>query len=95
MPRVDLRRTDFASRCLPRSAFKPDGVIMFSDILTPLTGMNVPFDILEKEGPVVASPVRRRPASLCLCLRFATPLCLRLRLTKCVPARRRSARWTT
>ena len=32
---------------------------MFSDILTPLTGMNVPFDILEKEGPVVASPVRR------------------------------------
>ena len=40
------------------SAFKPDGVIMFSDILTPLTGMNVPFDILAKEGPVVASPVR-------------------------------------
>jgi uroporphyrinogen decarboxylase len=32
---------------------------MFSDILTPLTGMNVPFDILEKEGPVVASPVRQ------------------------------------
>ena len=31
---------------------------MFSDILTPLTGMNVPFDILAKEGPVVASPVR-------------------------------------
>jgi uroporphyrinogen-III decarboxylase len=32
---------------------------MFSDILTPLTGMNVPFDILEKEGPVVSNPVRQ------------------------------------
>lgn len=42
---------------LPR-AFKPDGVIMFSDILTPLTGMGIPFDILEKQGPVVATPIR-------------------------------------
>jgi hypothetical protein len=41
-----------------RSAFKPDGVIMFSDILTPLTGLGVPFDILEKEGPVVSTPIR-------------------------------------
>ncbi len=36
---------------------------MFSDILTPLTGMNVPFDILAKEGPVVASPVRGTAAA--------------------------------
>lgn len=39
-------------------AFKPDGVIMFSDILTPLTGMGIPFDILEKQGPVVTTPIR-------------------------------------
>ena len=31
---------------------------MFSDILTPLTGLGVPFDILEKEGPVVSTPIR-------------------------------------
>jgi uroporphyrinogen decarboxylase len=30
----------------PWRAFKPDGVILFSDILTPLAGMNIPFDIL-------------------------------------------------
>ena len=30
----------------------------FSDILTPLPGMGVNFDILEKEGPVIAEPVR-------------------------------------
>lgn len=29
----------------PWRAFKPDGVILFSDILTPLAGMNIPFDI--------------------------------------------------
>ena len=35
----------------PFHAFKPDGVILFSDILTPLPGMGIDFDILEKEGP--------------------------------------------
>ena len=29
----------------PWRAFQPDGVILFSDILTPITGMNIPFDI--------------------------------------------------
>jgi len=42
----------------PYHAFKPDGVILFSDILTPLTGMNIGFDIDEKLGPVIASPIR-------------------------------------
>lgn len=31
----------------PYYEFKPDGVILFSDILTPLTGMNIPFDIIK------------------------------------------------
>lgn len=33
-------------------------VILFSDILTPLTGMNIPFDILKSKGPVIHSPIR-------------------------------------
>ena len=37
----------------PWRAYKTDGVILFSDILTPLPGMNVEFDIDERRGPVV------------------------------------------
>lgn len=33
-------------------------VILFSDILTPLTGMNIPFDILESQGPIIDKPIR-------------------------------------
>lgn len=36
----------------PWYAFKPDGVILFSDILTPLPGMGVPFEIPDR-GPVI------------------------------------------
>lgn len=42
----------------PWHAFKPDGVVLFSDILTPLTGMNIPFDIIAGTGPVIAKPIR-------------------------------------
>jgi len=35
----------------PWHAYGTDGVILFSDILTPLPGMGIDFDILEKEGP--------------------------------------------
>merc|ERR1712060_635798 len=42
----------------PWKAFRPDGVILFSDILTPLTGMNVPFDIIKGQGPVIHDPIR-------------------------------------
>ena len=31
---------------------------MFSDILTPLTGMNIPFDIVKGKGPIIHSPIR-------------------------------------
>lgn len=42
----------------PWRAFRPDGVILFSDILTPLTGMNIPFDITAGQGPIIADPIR-------------------------------------
>ncbi|CAN4097581.1 unnamed protein product [Withania somnifera] len=40
----------------PWKVFRPDGVILFSDILTPLSGMNIPFDIIKGQGPVIFDP---------------------------------------
>jgi uroporphyrinogen decarboxylase len=42
----------------PWRAFRPDGVIMFSDILTPLPGIGIPFDIIESKGPIIDPPIR-------------------------------------
>ncbi|RYR45971.1 hypothetical protein Ahy_A07g031740 [Arachis hypogaea] len=42
----------------PWNVFKPDGVILFSDILTPLSGMNIPFDIVKGKGPIIFDPIR-------------------------------------
>ncbi len=42
----------------PFEAFKPDGVILFSDILTPLPGMGINFDIIESKGPIIQDPIR-------------------------------------
>lgn len=42
----------------PFRAFHPDGVILFSDILTPLPGMGIPFDIIESKGPIIDPPIR-------------------------------------
>ncbi|KAF5752618.1 uroporphyrinogen decarboxylase-like [Tripterygium wilfordii] len=42
----------------PWKVFKPDGVILFSDILTPLSGMNIPFDIVKGKGPVIFNPLQ-------------------------------------
>lgn len=44
----------------PFHAFKPDGVIMFSDILTPLPGLGISFDILESKGPIFEQPIRQQ-----------------------------------
>ncbi|CAN8279251.1 unnamed protein product [Cochlearia groenlandica] len=44
----------------PWQAFRPDGVIIFSDILTPLPAFGVPFDIEEVKGPVIQSPIRNQ-----------------------------------
>ena len=42
----------------PFNAFKPDGVILFSDILTPLPAIGIDFDIIESKGPIIDSPIR-------------------------------------
>jgi uroporphyrinogen decarboxylase len=42
----------------PFRAFHPDGVIMFSDILTPLPGIGIDFDIIESRGPIITPPIR-------------------------------------
>lgn len=42
----------------PWHAFQPDGVIMFSDILTPLPGIGIDFDIVESKGPLFEHPIR-------------------------------------
>ena len=40
----------------PFHAYKPDGVVLFSDILTPLAGMNIPHAIVTGRGPVFDNP---------------------------------------
>ncbi|GMH35455.1 hypothetical protein BSKO_03323 [Bryopsis sp. KO-2023] len=42
----------------PWLSFKPDGVILFSDILTPLPAFGVPFEIDNIKGPILESPIR-------------------------------------
>ncbi|MGG6294204.1 uroporphyrinogen decarboxylase [Leptolyngbya sp. AN02str] len=42
----------------PWRAFQPDGVILFSDIVTPLPGMGIDMDIAEGKGPIIADPIR-------------------------------------
>lgn len=42
----------------PFRAFAPDGVILFSDILTPLPGIGIDFDIIESKGPIIDPPIR-------------------------------------
>jgi uroporphyrinogen decarboxylase len=42
----------------PWRAFQPDGVILFSDILTPLPGIGIDFDIIESQGPIFENPLR-------------------------------------
>lgn len=44
----------------PWKAFRPDGVIIFSDILTPLPAFGVSFDMEEARGPVIESPIRSK-----------------------------------
>ena len=42
----------------PWRAFQPDGVILFSDIVTPLPALGIEMDIAEGKGPIIESPIR-------------------------------------
>eukprot|EP00878_Enallax_costatus_P014251 GHUV01014906.1.p1 GENE.GHUV01014906.1~~GHUV01014906.1.p1 ORF type:complete len:352 (+),score=118.96 GHUV01014906.1:828-1883(+) len=42
----------------PWRAFKPDGVIFFSDILTPLPALGIEFDVIKGKGPRIETPIR-------------------------------------
>jgi len=42
----------------PWRAFKPDGVIMFSDILTPLPALGIDFDVIKGKGPVIPDSIK-------------------------------------
>ncbi|HMZ37211.1 MAG TPA: uroporphyrinogen decarboxylase family protein, partial [Leptospiraceae bacterium] len=42
----------------PYRRFKMDGVIMFSDILTPVRGAGIPLHFEEKKGPVLEKTVQ-------------------------------------
>lgn len=44
----------------PYTSFKPDGVIIFSDILTPLPALGVPFEIDDNKGPLLDNPIRTK-----------------------------------
>lgn len=43
---------------LPVDRFGVDGAVLFADIMLPLTGMGVPFEIQPSVGPVIANPIR-------------------------------------
>ena len=42
----------------PWHSFRPDGVIIFSDILTPLPAFGIPFEIDDNKGPLLDKPIR-------------------------------------
>jgi len=42
----------------PWRAFKTDGVIFFSDILTPLPALGIEFDVIKGKGPRIEQPIR-------------------------------------
>lgn len=44
----------------PWESFRPDGVIIFSDILTPLPAFGIPFEIDDNKGPLLDSPIRTK-----------------------------------
>lgn len=44
----------------PYRAFQPDGLILFSDILTPLPAMGIDFEIDDKKGPLVDRTIRAK-----------------------------------
>jgi uroporphyrinogen decarboxylase len=47
---------------MPIDRFGVDGAVLFADIMLPLAGMGVPFEIQPGVGPVIADPIRTAAA---------------------------------
>jgi uroporphyrinogen decarboxylase len=47
----------------PWESFQPDGLILFSDILTPLPALGVPFEIDDAKGPILDQTIRSLDAT--------------------------------
>ena len=43
----------------PFRSFQTDGVVMFSDILTPLPALGIEFDVIKGKGPLISNPINR------------------------------------
>jgi uroporphyrinogen decarboxylase len=56
--RSEIPEVAIAISLQPWKAFQPDGVILFSDIVTPLPGLGIEMDIAEGKGPIIADPIR-------------------------------------
>lgn len=48
--------TELSLQC--HRAYKMDGIIMFSDILTPLPTLGIDFDVIKGTGPVITTEIR-------------------------------------
>ena len=59
--RSEIPDVSYAVSMQPRDAYGTDGVILFSDILTPLPAMGVDFAISEGGG-ITIDPIRTREA---------------------------------
>jgi len=44
----------------PWESFKPDGVILFSDILTPVPAMGIAMEIDDRKGPIIDDPLKTK-----------------------------------
>lgn len=54
---------------MPIDRFRVDGAVLFADIMLPLDGMGVPFEIKPGVGPVIGDPVRSEAAIDALAVR--------------------------
>lgn len=70
----------------PWRAYKTDGVIFFSDILTPLPALGVEFDVIKGTGPVIAGTPSSNPWQDSTGSKFSLPtVCLvQYRCSACV-----------
>lgn len=64
-PFLEVARTPelaAAATLMPVDRFGVDGAVLFADIMLPLEGMGVPFEIQPGVGPVIADPIRAADA---------------------------------